>query len=379
MRCFWCVSILLIASQASAIFIRADLEKVPVVRLAENLEKLVKDEPKKVQHPLNLARTYAMAYAKKTSEVEVEKRSPSIPWLGYAPSELPFAKAVAKTDDAEKKKEAMAHLQKAAEWYEAALKLDPENMTARIGLAWATQEMGKKDEAIKLFRKLVEDAWEKKDMKLQALGLTGETITTEGGGYLIALLDAEKDKEEIAKIQERIAKLRKLPRPITPIAIPLHDNLKAEDLEARDAQVTFDADGTGFVRKWSWITPKAAWLVHDPKAERKVTSGLQLFGNVTFRLFWDTGYDALRALDDNRDGELSGSELTGLALWHDANSNGIADEGEVKPLSSYEIVSLSCKHAPLKDHTERIAFSTTGVKYKNGTTRPSFDLILQGK
>src|SRR5438445_365240 len=110
-----------------------------------------------------------------------------------------------------------------------------------------------------------------------------------------------------------------LPRPITPIAIPLEANLRVCDLEALDARVPFDADGSGLRKTWSWITPKAGWLVYDPARTGEVTSALQLFGNVTFWCFWDDGYQALAALDDNGDGLLTGKELNGLAIWHDKN------------------------------------------------------------
>jgi hypothetical protein len=47
-----------------------------------------------------------------------------------------------------------------------------------------------------------------------------------------------------------------------------------------NARVAFDLDGSGLPRKWGWITPKAAWLVYDPAGEGRITSGLQMFGNV---------------------------------------------------------------------------------------------------
>jgi len=368
-----------IGAPAPAIFLRPDLDKVPVARLVENLEKLAKDKPKDPEITLNLARTHAMAYAKKVSEVEVNTRTPNAPWLGFTPTRVPFGKVEA-TEDKEKLKAAQANLEKAASWYEATLKIDADNATARLGLAWVTEQAGKKNEAIKLYRGLVEDAWEKqKEKDLQVLGITGETITTEAGGYLIALLDAEKDKDELASLKDRIAKLKKLPRPITPIAVPLADGLTAADLENRNARVTFDADGSGEKKSWSWISPKAAWLVYDPKGRGDITSGLQFFGSVTFRLFWSNGYAALAALDDDRDGTLSGKELAGLALWHDANGNGVSDAGEVRPLSDHGIVSLSCQWQVLKGHADKIAFSPIGVTFKNGKTRPTFDLILRNE
>jgi hypothetical protein len=119
--------------------------------------------------------------------------------------------------------------------------------------------------------------------------------------------------------------------------------------------------------------------VHDPAATGKVTSGLQLFGNVSFWLFWETGYDALAALDDDGDSKLGGSELRGLALWHDANRNGLSDAGEVKPLGDYGIVSLSCRYERDRTHPDGIAYSPRGAAFRDGRTRPTFDLVLHSR
>lgn len=361
---------------APAIFLRPDLEKVPVARLIENLEKEVKDNPKKAAPLLNLARAHAMAYTKKADELDTNTRGGGV-WFGFEPPLVPFGKVV-KTDDKEAAAKAQAHLDAAVKLYTQAVELDGKDLKARIGQAWVTAEAGKKDDAVKLYRKLIADAWET-EKDLQALGLGGHTVTGEAGGYLIALLDAEKDKDEIAALKEKAAKLAKLPRPVTPIAVPLADGLTAADLEDRTTAVAFDADGTGVKREWTWITPKAAWLVYDPKGSGKVDSALQLFGSVTFWMFWADGYAALRALDDDRDGRLRGKELAGLALWHDANGNGVSDPGEVKPLAEYGIVGVGCKAEVLKGHPEKIPYCPTGVTFTGGKTRPTFDLTLKAK
>src|SRR6188508_2586402 len=108
------------------------------------------------------------------------------------------------------------------------------------------------------------------------------------------------------------------PRAISPIVVPLFRDATVNDLLDDTARITFDLDGFG-PRTWTWVTPDAGWLVFDPRETGRITSGLQLFGNVTFWLFWDTGYDALRALDDDGDGRLRGDELVGLAIWRDVN------------------------------------------------------------
>jgi hypothetical protein len=105
----------------------------------------------------------------------------------------------------------------------------------------------------------------------------------------------------------------------------------ADDLRADGPAVRFDADGSGVAKPWTWITPDAGWLVSDIHRSGRITSALQLFGNVTWWLFWNNGYEPLRALDDNADGTIAGRELDGLSVWRDANSNGVSEAGEVQP------------------------------------------------
>jgi hypothetical protein len=362
------------AGLAPGLFIRVEAEKVPVERLTKNLEEAVKKNPKDAQALINLARVHAMAYSLRSEEVPVNKKMPDVVWFGYTPPIVPF-RDVAKTDDKDKLKAAKEHLDKALKLYEDALKLAPDDLRVKLGHAWLLSQTDKKADAVAALRKVVEEGWKKdKDLKRGPFG--GHTITAEAGSYLVPLLDKEKDKDEITTLNERIAQLNKLPRPVTPIAVPLKDGLTAADLEDRTARVTFDADGTGLQKQWTWINPRAAWLVYDPNRTGKVNSALSMFGNVTFWLFWETGYDALAALDDNGDGVLSGKELDGLALWHDANGNGVCDPGEVKPLSEWGIVALSCRYERDPKHPDRIAFSKVGVTFKDGRTRPTFDLVL---
>ena len=48
-----------------------------------------------------------------------------------------------------------------------------------------------------------------------------------------------------------------------------------------------------------------------------------MFGSVTWWLFFSDGYRALDTLDDNRDGRLTGSELSGIAVWFDRNTEEV--------------------------------------------------------
>ena len=360
---------------ASARFVAPDLYKVPVERLINNLETLAKQNPKDPKVRLNLARVHAMAYALKTDTAEVYKgRESKGAWFGYTPEHVPFD--VKPTDDKSRLAAARAHLAKAIAWYEETLKLDPGNMTAALGHAWCVEQSGNRQKAIKEYRQVIDAAWPK-ERHLKNADLGWHSVTAEAAGYLIPLLDKRKDKQEIATLQARIDKMGQVTRPVTPLAIPLRDGLTLDQLEDRTASVSFDADGSGLKKNWTWITKDAGWLVYDPKGESRITSALQMFGGVTFWLFWENGYHALAAMDDDQDGLLTGKELSGLAIWRDLNRNGSSDFGEVRPLAAWGIVALSCKYALDDAHQNSAAYSPRGVFFSNGSTRPTYDLILR--
>ena len=372
MRLLWLVVFLAATSPAFGRFVGVDVERVPVARLIENLQQIAKDNPTSVEAQLNLGRAHGMAYAQKSDPLTVPKA-----YHGMEPPAVSFGD-VTTTADATLGAAAQAHLEAALKAYRQASELDKDNLVIHLGLAWLTEQAGRKDDAVKQYRTIATEAWEK-EKGLTMLGLGGQTLTGEVASYLVPLLDAGKDKREIETLKDHVATLGKLPYPVTPIAVPLADGLTAADLEAPDARVTFDVDGSGLGREWSWITPKAAWLVSDPRRDGKINSGRQLFGNVTFWMFWNNGYAPLAALDDNRDGILTGNELADLALWRDANGNGVAEPAEVKPLSAYGIVALSYKWQTLNDQPDQIAFSPNGVVFQDGKTRPTFDLVLKAQ
>ncbi|HEY3999910.1 MAG TPA: hypothetical protein VGO93_13635 [Candidatus Xenobia bacterium] len=96
------------------------------------------------------------------------------------------------------------------------------------------------------------------------------------------------------------------------------------------AHVRYDLDGSGEMRDWEWISPRAGWLVYGTPS-----NGLRLLGSRTFWVFWNDGYDALSALDDNGDGQLTGHELDGLSIWQDLNGNGVCDPGELRSVRDW--------------------------------------------
>jgi tetratricopeptide (TPR) repeat protein len=380
------VAIGLVPGTVFSLFAKPVIEKTPVPRLIENIEQQVKAEPENAKLLVNLARVHGMAYAKKIDELEVETRRPNEAWFGYLPPHVPFGDVVQLDKDyqkshkldvkgLEKKKlAATEHLDKAIETYQKALEVDPQNVTAQLGLAWALDEKGEDEQAIEMYRKLVADGWEKeKDMKFASM--TYRSIVAEAGNYLIEKLDSKKDKSEIDAISAKIEKVSKIIRPISPIAIPLNE-ANWSSVYDPTASVRFDADGSGYQKAWTWIRPEAGWLVYDHIHGGKIDSALQLFGNVSFWCFWENGYQALRALDDNQDGCLRGDELRHLAIWQDRNQNGKSEVGEVRPLVAWGIVAIDCSCVESSFDGEMISHNPRGIQRRDGSFVPTFDVIL---
>ena len=366
-----------VSASVGAIYVRPDIENVPVARLVANLEKELAADPKNPDIHLRLARLYAMAYSANTTELPAtvlagtDKKSRQEVWFGHEPNLVPQ-----KVDPAATRSEAStAFLAKAAEHYRKVIELNPSGLVGRIGYAWTLEQRRDSAGAIAEYRRVIEEAWPKEETAKFAL-LGQRFFTEEAARRLIPLLDPKRDAKEVATLQERAARLGTVPRPITPVAIPLSDAATLQTIVALDATVPFDADGTGLRKAWTWISADAAWLVYDPTSSGRITSALQLFGDVTFWNVWRNGYEPMQALDDDGDGELRGRELRHLALWHDANVDGVSDPGEVRPLSAYEIVALACRGGR-GDGKFAAAVAERGVTFSDGRTRPTYDVILR--
>ena len=156
---------------------------------------------------------------------------------------------------------------------------------------------------------------------------------------------------------------------MTPIILPLGPKTDFPDLIDNAASVSFDLAGDGVKRTWPWITPGAGLLVWDPRGTGRITSGQQLFGSVTFWLFYPEGYSALASLDNNGDGWLTGTELSGIGIWNDRNSNGVSDRSEVRSLSTYGVVAVRTK-AALENG---VLSARKGVVFADGRTVPTYD------
>jgi hypothetical protein len=201
-----------------------------------------------------------------------------------------------------------------------------------------------------------------------------EFVSHEAGTAYLRLAAKEPalaDSNSIAAIKADLAKFEKLPGvDMTPIVFSTQKHVSVLDLLDSDTQVTFDLDGTGRKMQWPWVKPSTGLLVWDPQNRGGITSGRQLFGSVTWWLFFPNGYAALDALDDNRDGPLTGPELEGIGVWFDRNSNGRSEPGEVQPVTSFGVEAIRTRSTGF-DHG--MPMNAQGIVLKKGTVVPTYD------
>jgi hypothetical protein len=334
-----------------------DVENVPIERVTANLRRMIEQAPTDVDLRVNLARVHAMAYARHADSVPVFRNGPQSgrAFLGHDPAHRQLN--VSTPGNPAAAIVASGHLKAAVAAYREALALDPRHEVAGLGLGWTLIQAGETVPAKDILRRVIAAAWPVESAQESAAH--GRSVVEEAAFYLLPLLDPAADAQEIAAVRQQLA------------------GLTSEDLIDADAAVLFDADGSGIAKRWTWITPDAAWLVFDRRATGRVTSSLQLFGSVTFWLFWDNGYEALSSLDDDGDGRLRGAELEGIALWHDRSADGLSDRGEVQTLAAHGIAEISTTFERDACHPDRIAWSPRGVTFTDGSSRPTFDLILR--
>jgi len=365
------VALVLSAPTLLAMYVRPELERVPLDRVIANLTRAVDASPNDAAAQLNLGRAHAMAWAASAPDVEVMGKTGDL-WFGFEPKHVPLAGRTQPPSP-----EARRHLDQAVEHHRLAAKWKPDDPIMQLGYAWCLDQAGRTGEAVALYRRIIAAAWATEGKAASASNFPSwRSVTAEAAGYLLPHLDGRKDAAEIADLKTKLDYLVRLPRPITPIVVPIDDRATPADLVDPKTRVSFDLDGSGRADAWQWITPRAGWLVYDHDGAGRIDSGLQLFGSVTFWMFWRNGYEALAALDDDGDGALAGNELRLLALWIDADGDGRSDPGEVRALQEHGIVALATTGVAGNASTIA-AWSPRGVTLANGDTRPTFDVLLR--
>gem|GEM_PF-480953 len=100
----------------------------------------------------------------------------------------------------------------------------------------------------------------------------------------------------------------------------------------------FDVDGDGFKDVTEWIGPGDGLLATSPNP----ASGRDLVGTAGG---WRDGFEHMAArFDLDHNGRVEGAELAGLYVWRDANTNAVAEAGEVVSAQALGILWLETTH-----------------------------------
>jgi hypothetical protein len=385
-----------------AIFVRAPaprVTEVPVERILENLERNAQ-QLSPAEQARAVGRVHLLAYLKGAATLPVYRDQPGRvaegdlddcaavdpdpPAAGgprercvrpsYSldpPREVPQAGRVAAARPSD------AHLQAAIAAYVDAKSLDPSNLRTRLALAFAYDRSGQQPLALDDLRFVADEGLRQLTPRqgTQFSDWELHVVLSEAQQHLASIATAPSDRQLADRL---LARLTAAPPAIaiTPILVPLQSHDSVQTLIDRRSPVAFDFSGQGFPIRAGWLTPNAGWLVWDPYRHAAVTSGFQLFGSVTWMMFWSNGYQALGVLDDDGDGRIAGEELEGLALWHDRNGNGVSDAGEVGPLATFGIVSLAYAH---ERASADFWVSRQGVTFRDGRSLPTYDWLLHAR
>ncbi len=179
----------------------------------------------------------------------------------------------------------------------------------------------------------------------------------------------------IRRIRKNLDRMNSLPRVMSPIIFSLDGPREIQDLLAPDQVVKFDLDGFARGSSWPWLKPDTFLLVWDPNRTGHINSGRQLFGSVTWWVFWKDGYQALAALDDNADGWLRGAELSGIGAWTDRNSNATSDPGEVISIELLGVTGIATQVTGYLRSGE--PYAKEGIELGGSTVLPTYDWMPQ--
>ena len=348
----------------------------------ENFGKAIELEPKNGLFRLGLA------YTLESGAAAADGAPPGLAKAGEKPTEAELAKCeeLAKklgNDNLEVREDAQQQLQamgaKAATVIVKCAKDPDAEVSARakrlLGALWSEPAIA---EYLEAHRLSIEE-----DLKITHQPIRGLASLAgyEAGECYARLAKArgmtDVEKKQVEQIEENLKALKGKPHgPITPIVFPLDGRRPLEELLADGRAVRFDLDGDEAVEEWPWVKPDTGILVWDPSGSGKIMSGRQLFGSVTWWMFWTDGYRALDALDDDRDGALTGDELRGLAVWRDANGNGVSDPGEVVPVEDLGIVRIDVRAT---HRAGGCPANENGIRMRDGRVLPTYDWIAEPK
>jgi len=124
----------------------------------------------------------------------------------------------------------------------------------------------------------------------------------------------------------------------SPIALDLPGHGKIKRIPG-EFSVDLNNDGVDELLT-EWFAPTAGILVTADASGQ--VSGEHLFGNIPGA--FEDGFAELATLDIDRDGQLTGTELEGLAVWTDIDSDTVVDDNELQSLEFHGITAMPTTH-----------------------------------
>jgi hypothetical protein len=373
-------------------------EPVPLERLFQNVDRYVEQRPTDAQGHYTLGRLHSLAFTRGMVQVRMYlkdfRTGEPLPLPDFAAPETILQPRTASREKPDAS--ALRHLIQSVRHYQIATGLSPKKSLYWLGLGWMLEHgapfaLQVNEALFEIPPRASAEYWRQKALfayrrayaldiarDLKAEGLLAMSadycISCEAGDGVLRLLRCRKltaaEKKEGASIERSLKTLEDKPHWMSPIIFPLDGTASLEAMLAGDRVASFDMAGSGRKHFWPWVGPNTGILVWDPEKTGRILSGRQLFGSATWSMFWGDGYQPLAALDNNQDGWLEGKELEGLAVWCDANGNGVSDLGEVRPISEIAIARVAAQAAGRSNGT---LYNPRGLQRLDGTFVPTYD------
>ena len=376
---------------------------VPIDRLLHNVTRYTHDHARDPAGHYTLGRLYSLRFARGASAVDAIVKD----WKSPKPLPLPVFPPTQTILEGRDSRSgplagALPSLKQSIREYNRAVELDHKNAIYWLGLGWMLEQgarfatqvdapfldrparvpaRGWLENALSAYRRAY-SLDRGKDLAVRSRNpeILDTFIGLEGGKGILRILSRRQmtgsEKVEAAGIRSSIRKVEALPTWITPMIFTLNAASAPETLLDRALTVPFDLRGDGRKRQWTWVSPRTGILVWDPLKTGKIVSGRQLFGSVTWSMFWQDGYAPLAALDDNRNGWLEDKESEGIAAWFDRNGNGVCDSGEVVSLADLGITRIAVHPS---GRVEGMLANPHGLQRKDGSFLPTYDWVPTGR